>query len=90
MYKILRFKRYYLVANTEGEYKNHTHIKVRSRTGEREYRICKWLIHMLDNELIPDSNYLLESAIRLTLNEQYKEQLLKVKDRRKQKYLNRR
>lgn len=89
MYRILRFKRYYLVVNTEGKYENHTHIKVRTRTGEREYHVCKRLVHMVENKLIPDSNYLLESAIRITLNEEYKAQLINVKERRKQKKLNR-
>ena len=88
MFKVIRFKRYYLVANTDGNYENHTHIPVRSRTGEREYNVCKHLILLLESKQIPRSKYLLTSAIRLTLDEKYKEQLLEVQNRRKQKYVN--
>ena len=88
MFKVVRYKRYYLVANTDGEYSNHTHIPVRSRTGEREYNVCKHLIFLIENKRIPRSSYLLSSAIRLTLDEEYKNQLLEVQDRRKQKYIN--
>jgi hypothetical protein len=88
IYKILRFKRYYLIANTQGSYSNHTHIKVRSRTGEKEYKVCKTLVGLIENKRIPKSNYLLQSAIRLTLDEEYKEQLLEVQQRRKQRYFN--
>lgn len=90
MLKITRYKRYYLVSNTEGSYKNHTHIKIRSGTGEKEYKTCKTLIYLIENKQVPRSNYLLQSAIRLTLDEEYKEHLLEVQVRRKRRYFNRR
>lgn len=88
MFKITRYKKYYLVSNTDGEYKNHTHIKVKSRTGEKEYKTCKTLVYLVENKRVPKSNYLLQSAIRLTLDEGYREHLLQVQDRRKQRYFN--
>lgn len=88
MFKILRYKWYYLVANTEGEYKNHTHIRVKTRTGEKEYKTCKMLVGLIENKRVPRSGYLLQSAIRLTLDEEYKSQLLKVQMRRQQRYFN--
>lgn len=88
MYKIIKFKRYYLIANTKGEYKNHTHINVYSRTGEKEYKICKTLISIINDKRVPKSNYLLQSAIRLTLDEEYKYNLLEIQKRRKQRYFN--
>lgn len=88
MYKVVRFKKYYLISNTGGDYKNHTHIRVKSRTGEKEYNTCKLLIGLIEHKRVPRSNYLLESAIRLTLDVEYKEELLKVQERRKQIYFN--
>lgn len=88
MFKIFRYKRYYLVSNTDGSYKNHTHIKVKTRTGAKEYKTCKTLVYLIENKQVPRSNYLLQSAIRLTLDTEYKEHLLNVQQRRKVKYFN--
>lgn len=91
MYKIVKFKRYYLIANTQGCYCNHTHIKKYSKTGNKEYDSCLTLIRLVERKQIPKNEYFVRSAIRLTLDEEYKKALEGALIRRKSnKYINRR
>ena len=91
MYKIIKFKRYYLIANTDGEYKNHSHISIWSKSGYREHGIALLIVKLVTNKILPTSDYIKVSCRRLTLDEEYKrvleESLLRSK---RNKYNNRR
>lgn len=91
MYKIVKFKRYYLICNTEGCYSNHTHLKRFSKTGDKEYNSCLTLIRLVERKQIPRNEYFIRSAMRLTLDEEYRNALENALIRRKKnKYVNNR
>lgn len=74
--------KYCVVANQAGEYKNHTHIK--------RYDTALMLITLVRNKRVPKSEYLRESAKRITLDDKYIEAIehKQIKDRQKSKYYN--
>lgn len=83
-YKIVKeqVRNSYIVVNTKGKYKNHEHFKKLST--------CYLMIDLLQKKKVPKSDYLLEAAIRITTDEQYKAQLLHIQENRhnKQMYYN--
>lgn len=53
----------FIVINIRGEYENHAHIN--------SLDSCFKLIKLIKEEAVPDSDYLLISAIRLVTNKKY-------------------
>ena len=79
-----------VVINMSGEYENHAHLtKTVDSKGKIKLSTAKTLIDIVIKKKIPRSNYLVTSAMRLTTDEEYKNNLMKVLDRRKgKKYIN--
>ena len=57
----------HVLINSLGKYENHGHIK--------KLKTCKMLIELMEKEIVPDSDYLRESVLRISLNEKYKEKV---------------
>lgn len=74
-FRILRHARYYLIYNVKGKAKNHVHVPVTSRTGECEYYRSKKIVEMVVSKTVPNEHFFITSAIRLTLDENYKKNL---------------
>jgi hypothetical protein len=81
-FKIIADSSGFVLINTNGEYENHAHLKKSST--------CHLLIKLISREIVPMSEYLRGSCLRLTLNEDYKETILRkqAKDREKLAYFN--
>ena len=79
-----------VIVNTKGSYENHAHLtKIIDSKGNIKLDVAKTLIDIVIKKKIPKSNYLVTSAMRLTTDEEYKNNLMKVLDRRKgKKYIN--
>ena len=60
-------KRGHVIINSKGEYDNHSHI--------RKLGTCKMLLGLMEDKIVPDSDYLRESVLRLSLDEQYKQKI---------------
>jgi len=75
-------KRGYIVINTEGTYENHGHVK--------SFKVAKTIIDLVQRKTIPYSDYLRHTALRLTLDNNYKMDILRKieKDRNKEQYFN--
>lgn len=71
-----------VVANVDGEYRNHTHLK-RMKTAEM-------LIRLMKKKVIPKSEYLRESVKRVTLDNKYIQDIeyKQAKDKDKKNYRN--
>ena len=79
-----------VLVNTKGSYKNHAHLtrKIDSK-GKINLSIAKTLIDVVIKRKIPNSPYLITSAIRLTTEHEYKYALETALERRKsKKYVN--
>lgn len=72
----------HIIINTKGDYENHGHVKY--------LNTCKRLIHWIGKDIVPNSSYLRESALRLSLDKKYKAKIRhKIeKDKQKPKYVN--
>ncbi len=81
-YKIIKSKNSYIVINTKGEYKNHSHFKKLST--------CYVIIRLVKNKTIPNKPFMIQAAKRLTLDIKYKEKLKnkQIKNKEKQYYYN--
>ena len=79
-----------VIVNTEGKYENHAHLtKVVDSVGKVKLTTTKALINIVIKKKVPKSNYLVTSAIRLTTDDEYRANLIKVLDKRKRKkYVN--
>ena len=80
--EILGYRNTYVVANRAGEYKHRTHIKKR--------KTCELLIRLINKKEVPRSEYLRNSAKRITLDDRYIDKInIKIeKDQQKPKYYN--
>lgn len=74
-FRILRYKKYYLIYNLDGEYNNHVHVPIYSRTGEREYYRAKKIVNIIQKKQVPFDHYMVTSALRLTLDDNYSHKL---------------
>lgn len=74
--------KYCVVSNMQGDYNNHTHIK--------KYKTAELLIKLVRAKRVPKSDYLRESAKRITLDEVYRQAIeyKEAKDKQKQHYIN--
>ena len=79
-----------VIVNTEGNYENHAHLtKVVDSAGKVKLTTTKALINIVIKKKVPKSNYLVTSAIRLTTDDEYRDNLIKILDKRKsKKYVN--
>ena len=79
-----------VIINTKGKYENHAHLtKVVDSVGKVKLTTTKALINIVIKKKVPKSNYLVTSAIRLTTDDEYRANLIKVLDKRKRKkYVN--
>ena len=79
-----------VIINTNGEYENHAHLtKTVDSRGKVKLDTAKALINIVTKKRVPKSNYLVTSAIRLTTDKEYKENLMCILDKRKnKKYIN--
>ena len=75
-------KKGHIIINTLGKYENHGHI---ARLGT-----CKKLLSLVDKNIVPDSDYLRGTALRISLDPKYIEKVKhKIeKDKNKQQYYN--
>jgi hypothetical protein len=76
-FKIIADSRGYVLINTNGEYEHHAHLKA--------YKTCKMLIRLIERKIVPISEYLRGSCLRLTLDEAYKETILRKQAKEKEK-----
>ena len=79
-----------VIINTGGKYENHAHLtKVVDSAGKVKLTTTKALINIVIKKKVPKSNYLVTSAIRLTTDDEYRDNLIKILDKRKsKKYVN--
>ena len=79
-----------VIINTNGEYENHAHLtKTVDSKGKVKLDTAKALINIVTKKRVPKSTYLVTSAIRLTTDKEYKENLICILDKRKnKKYIN--
>lgn len=72
----------HIIINTLGKYKSHGHVKYLGT--------CKNLLKMMDRQIVPDSDYLRGTVLRISLDEKYIEKVKhKIeKDKNKQQYFN--
>lgn len=84
-YRIYECNEYLLVVNVNGRLENHSHFSIKGRNKKKVLDTCNMLIKLIEHRRIPRSDYLLQSAIRLTTYKRYKAKLLKEKERRLKK-----
>lgn len=79
-----------VVVNTKGSYENHAHLtRCINSKGEIKLDVAKTLIDIMIKRKIPNSHYLITSAIRLTIDNTYKYSLETALAKRKsKKYVN--
>lgn len=80
--KIIDCGNYYTVINTKGNYQNHCHVD--------RYSTAQMLCRLIKNQRVPDSDYLRESAKRVSIDWKYIEKIENKieKDRDKKYYIN--
>ena len=79
-YRIVKDKRGYVVINIKGEYDNHSHIKKEST--------CHLLIKLVKRKTLPRSNYLLEAARRISIDDKYIRDIEIKQSKEKHQYVN--
>ena len=81
-YKIIQGALDFIVVNTAGEYRNHGHFKKLST--------CYRIIRLIEKRTVPRSEYLIESARRITTDPKYLQALInkQEKNRNRQYYYN--
>ena len=89
-YEVYVTNRSLIVINSRGAYENHAHLtKTISSKGAVKIGTAKTLIDIVIKKKVPKSNYLVVSAIRLTTDEDYKDNLRVILEKRKsKKYIN--
>ena len=80
--KIIENCKSFVVINVNGDYKNHAHLK--------KYSTCELLIKLIDKKIVPKSQYLRGSVLRVTLDQDYIDKInsKQAKDREKLAYFN--
>lgn len=79
-YKIIRTPNDYIVINTKGEYRHHSHVKKEST--------ARLLVKLVTRKTMPRSDYLVEAARRITLDESYRHELELKQKKDRQRYVN--
>lgn len=70
MYKIINCGNYLTIVNTKGKRENHCHINKGSQN--KMYKTANMLIRLVRNKRVPRSDYLRQSAYRLTTDKRYR------------------
>lgn len=72
----------HIIINTKGKYSNHGHVKYLNS--------CKKLLRLMDKGQVPDSDYLRETVLRISLDTKYRDRVRNKieKDKNKQLYFN--
>lgn len=72
----------HIIINTNGRYENHGHVKFLGT--------CKKLLGLIERNIVPDSTYLRETALRISLDKDYKSKVRSKieKDKQRQRYFN--
>lgn len=75
-------KKGHIIINTKGKYENHGHLK--------RLKTAKLVIKLMENQIIPDSDYLKGTILRISLDDKYKEKIDNkiLKNREKSHYIN--
>lgn len=82
-------KRDIIVINTSGEYQNHAHLFLkRNKNGDIILKTAALLIDLVISRQYIRSSYLRKAALRLSLDEDYKEFLKRKEENKKQKFYN--
>ena len=81
-YSVMKISEGYVIVNTNGEYRNHGHVK--------RLKTCKLIIKLIESNKVPNSDYLRGTVLRLSLDENYKNKVFNKieKDKEKLKYMN--
>lgn len=76
------YKDGHIIINTLGKYENHGHLK--------RLKTAKLVIKLMKNQIIPDSDYLKGTILRISLNEKYKDRIRNkmLKNKEKTHYIN--
>lgn len=77
-FKIISTYRNYVLVNKKGEKENHGHFK--------KADTCHLMIRLIRKMTVPKSKYLQDAALRISINEDYKNKIFKKRD--KQHYVN--
>lgn len=79
---IKKYRNHYILINTKGERENHTHLNT--------VKVCRSLVGMVCNKTVPTSDYLKESALRVSRDEKYCQKIRNkiAKNKDKQTYYN--
>lgn len=78
-FRILQVRNGYVVKNLKGKYEHHGHFQKLST--------CYQIIKIVRRKQVPIKDYFIESAIRLTLDDKYRESLLLKQEKRRNKQL---
>lgn len=70
----------YILCNNYGEYRNHGHLK--------KFKTCMLLIRLMENNTVPDSSYLRESVLRISVDKKYLAKVNAKMNKEKKKYIN--
>lgn len=81
-FKIIQSNSGFVLINTDGGYSCHAHLRKRST--------CQLLIELIGKRIVPRSEYLRGSCLRLTTDEEYKIKILQkqAKDKGRTAYFN--
>ena len=77
-FKIIESYGCYVLSNLKGEHENHGHFK--------KADTCHLMIKLIRKMEVPKSKYLQDAALRISINEDYKNKILKKRD--KQHFIN--
>lgn len=70
----------FILCNNHGQYENHGHFK--------KFTTCMLLIRLMENDIVPDSTYLRESVLRISVDNKYIEKVQVKMNKKKEKYIN--
>lgn len=78
---VIESKKGHVLINMDGKYENHGHI--------RKLDTAKMVIKLIKTKKVPDSNYLRQTVLRVSLDEKYKAKVRHkiAKDKDKQPYV---
>lgn len=71
-----------IIKNSKGKEEHHAHFDTKN------IDTIKTCIKLCDQKKVPRSNYILTACMRLTLDQEYKENLKRIRERRNRKYVN--
>lgn len=70
----------FILRNNLGEYENHGHFK--------KFSTCMLLIRLMENDIVPESNYLRKAVLRISIDDKYLEKVQIKMNKQKKKYIN--